>query len=207
MTEQATRTCDACGETKPLIAFPPRRKRCQACLDAAKAKVQAKKEAVTWTPDLGERITDAIAAGIPVSEICSAAGMPTPRQLSRWRRTIPEFADAYEQARIDRADARSDRVDEALRDLRDGKITAADCRVIVETEIKMASRENPARYADVSRADVTVRPGAPAPESVDVTKAWIARVVAGAQVGSNVIKLVPQRSRDEEEETDAVRDA
>ena len=77
-----------------------------------------------------------------------------------------------------------------------GKITAADCRVLVETEIKMASRENPARYGDVTRADVTVRPGAPV-EKPD-TRAWLDKVLGAGAVASNVVRLLPA-PKDEED--------
>ena len=111
------------------------------------------------------------------------------RQLSRWRRTIPEFRDAYDLAREQRADARSDRVDEILLDLRAGKITAADARVLIEAELKLAAKENPARYGDVTRADVTVRPGAPN-EKPD-TGAWLDKVLGAGAVASNVVRLLP----------------
>ena len=202
-----TKQCAKCQQTLPLTAFAGRQKTCITCVQAAKARSIERKEHIAFTPALADKICDLIAMGSTITEVAQMSGMPTARQMASWRRQHPEFRDAYEEARVSRADARSDRVDAALRDLAAGKITAADCRVLVETEIKMASRENPARYGDVTRADVTVRPGAPAPESADVTKAWLARVVAGAaQVGSNVIKLVPHRVPDEEE-ADAVREA
>jgi transposase-like protein len=158
-----TRTCARCGADKPLTAFNARQKTCVACAQAAKAKTLERKDAIAYTSELAERITDAIAAGVPVSELCEQSGMPTRRQLARWRRQHPEFADAYEQARIARADARSDAVDEALADLRAGKITAAGCRVIVETHLKLASKESPAKYGDAVKvqAEVSGPNGAP----------------------------------------------
>lgn len=163
MTEQITKTCVKCSQAKPLVAFAGRQNTCIACRDAAKARTLERKEAVAWTPELGERITDAVAAGLTVDEICQPAGMPTPRQLARWRRTIVEFDEAYERARAARADVRSDRIDQALNDLRAGKISAADCRTIVESELKMAALENPARYnpAQKVQAEVSGPNGAP----------------------------------------------
>ena len=122
--------------------------------------------------------------------------MPTVRQLSRWRRTIPEFRDAYDLAREQRADARSDRVDEILLDLRAGKITAADARVLIEAELKLAAKENPARYGDRTVADVTVRPGAPADKPN--TAAWLDKVLGVAIKTDNVIPLLPA-PKDEED--------
>jgi transposase-like protein len=183
-----TQTCAKCSQVKPLVAFPGRRRTCQQCIDAAKAKTLEKKAALTYSEALGDRIVDAIAAGVSVAELCEQAGMPTARQLARWRRTIPEFAEAYEQARTARADARSDRIDEALNDLRKGKITAADCRVIVETELKMAGKESPGRYGDVTKvqAEVSGPNGAPLQMAVvddaNLIKAarWVADLLSKA---------------------------
>jgi len=163
MTEQPTKQCRKCGQTLPLLSFAGRQNTCIPCRDAAKARTQERKAAIIYSADLGERITDAVAAGLTVDEICQPAGMPTPRQLARWRRTIPEFDEAYERARAARADVRSDRIDQALNDLRAGKISAADCRTIVESELKMAALENPARYnpAQKVQAEVSGPNGAP----------------------------------------------
>jgi hypothetical protein len=193
MPTEIQKTCEACGESKPIIQFPSRRKRCQSCLAAEKAARDAKrlerKEAVAYTEALGERIVDAIASGMTVAEVCASSWGPTERQLARWRRTIPELREALDEARAARADVRSDRVDQALNDLRAGKITAADCRVIVETELKMAARENPARYGEKLVSDVTVRPGAP--EEKPDTAAWLERVLSAAVRADNVIPLLP----------------
>jgi hypothetical protein len=150
-----TKICTGCNVEKKLIEFAGRQRRCISCAQAQRQRTMERKEALTFTPALGEKIVDAIAAGVSIAELCEQGGMPTARQLARWRRTIPEFAEAYEQARNARADARSDRIDEALNDLRKGKISAADCRVIVETELKMARVEAPNRYVEPTRSEVS----------------------------------------------------
>jgi len=201
-----TRTCKRCNETKGILEFDARRTTCRQCYQAAAMKRLERKEAVVYSAELGERITDAIAAGIPVSEICVPAGMPTPSQVSRWRRTIPEFAEAYEKAREARADARSDKIDEALNDLRAGKITAADCRVIVETELKMASKESPSKYGDVTKvqAEVSGPNGAPlAVQVVDdasliVAARWVADLLSRADAAP-AIDLKPGSAKLEDQ--------
>jgi hypothetical protein len=66
----------------------------------------------------------------------------------------------------------------------------ACCRVIVETELKMAGKENPARFGDRTVSDITLRPGAPV-EKFD-TAAWIDRVLNVPPLkASNVIELKP----------------
>jgi hypothetical protein len=184
-----TKVCRKCSVEKPLLAFRGRQNTCAQCTDAAKARTMERKDHISYTPALGEKIADLVAMGSTVPDIAGMSGMPTARQIASWRRQHPEFRDAYEEARECRADARSDRIDQALNDLRAGKITAADARVVVETELKLAARENPARYGDVTRADVTVRPGAPV-EKPD-TRAWLDKVLGAGAVASNVIPLLP----------------
>src|SRR4029453_553023 len=99
-----------------------------------------------YGPAIAQRIADAVAMGSTLAEIATQAWAPTNTQMMAWRRDHPEFAGMLEEARASRADARSDKIDETLNNLRAGKITAADCRVIVETELKMAGKEAPARY-------------------------------------------------------------
>src|SRR5262245_24302265 len=156
---QATKQCRKCGQEKGLLQCPRRPNTCQACIDLARAKTIEKKEAVAYSPELGAKICDLISLRTPVAKICEMAGMPTARQLAAWRRGHPEFRDAYDLAREQRADARSDRVDEILDDLRAGKIDAPSARVLIEAELKLAAKENPARFGDRTVADITLRPG------------------------------------------------
>ena len=157
--------CAKCGVEKPLTAFHGRLKTCSDCRGATKARTMERKEAISFTPALAEKIVDLISMGSTITEVAAMSGMPTARQMASWRRAHPEFRDAYEEARVSRADARSDRVDAALRDLAAGKITAADCRVMVETELKLAAKENPGRYGDATQIDLTT---AGKPLQVDV---------------------------------------
>jgi hypothetical protein len=184
-----TKTCSKCGVEKPLTSFSGRQKTCVDCIQAAKARTQERKEAVAYSPDLAAKICDLIALRTPVAKIVEMAGMPTARQLAAWRRGHAEFRDAYDMAREQRADARSDRVDEILDDLRAGKIEAPSARVLIEAELKLAAKENPARYGDVTRADVTVRPGAPIEKPN--TAAWLDKVLGVSVVASNVVPLLP----------------
>jgi hypothetical protein len=88
--------------------------------------------------------------------------------------------------------------------MRKGDLDHAVGKAVVDGLKWLAGKDSP-RYADKMTIDQTIRPGAPEPESEDVTKAWIARAIAGVPVGGNVIKLVPQRLPDED--TDEVRNA
>ncbi len=190
MTEQpqVTKQCRKCLQTLPLLSFAGRQNTCTTCRDAQRARTVERKEHVAFTPALAEKICDLVSMGSTITEIAEMSGMPTARQIVSWRRRHEEFRDAYELARVARADARSDRVDQALRDLRDGKISAADCRAIVETELKLAALENPSRYNPATKVqqELSGPGGAPLQLSVvddaSLIKAarWIADLLSRA---------------------------
>jgi hypothetical protein len=192
-----TKPCARCNTEKPLTAFAGRQNTCIQCREAQRAKAQERKEAVAYSPELASKITDMVALRTPVAKICEMAGMPTQRQLMRWRREHEEFRQAWDLAREQRADARSDRIDEALDDLRQGKITAADCRVIVETELKLAAKEAPARYGDVTKlqAEVSGPNGAPLQMAVvdDASLIKTARWVADLLAKANAVPVIDVR--------------
>jgi hypothetical protein len=188
MTEH-TKTCRKCGEAKPLIAFAGRQNTCIQCRDAAKVRTFERKEAVAWSHELGERITDMLAAGMTVAEVCAQSAMPTPRQLRAMRRANPDFDAACEQAETQSAAAHLDKAKEVLRNVEGGKLPASDGRLLFDGHMKLAGTLNPSRYGsnatiDVTSAgrplvdlgsaikallDATTKPTAlPAPEPIDV---------------------------------------
>jgi hypothetical protein len=194
-----TKFCRKCSAEKPLVAFRGRQNTCIQCVDAAKARTLERKDAISYTPALGEKICDLVSMGSTITEIAAMSGMPTARQIVAWRRRHEEFRDAYEQARVARADARSDRVDQALRDLRDGKISAADCRAIVETELKLAALENPGRYNPATKVQQEVSGPGGAPLAVHVVDdasliqaaRWVADILSKADAVP-VIDIKPE---------------
>jgi hypothetical protein len=163
-----TKACRKCGEAKPLLAFAGRQNTCIACRDAAKARTLERKARIEYSPALAAKIADMIAMRVPVAKVAEMAGFPTQRQIASWRRTIPEFREMLEEARIARADARSDRVDQLLDDLVAGKIDHATARVAIEAELKLASKEAPARYGDVTKVQQEISGPNGAPLAVSV---------------------------------------
>jgi hypothetical protein len=158
-----TKLCAKCGIEKPLLAYAGRQNTCIQCRDAAKAKTLERKEAVTYSDALAERIVDGVASGLTFAEICAPSGMPTVRQLTAWRRRPPELAEALDAARTHRATIRSDRIDETLANLRAQKISAADARTIIDAEMKLMALEDPARFNPATKvqAEVSGPNGAP----------------------------------------------
>lgn len=212
----AQKICATCERELALTEFNGRQLSCRDCAAKVRraraaekpgAKVaKVRKPLVEYTPAMGRQVCDLIAEGETLTDICNMPGFPAVRDIARWRTEVDEFAQSFAIARDVRADIRVDGIAKAVKEMRKGELGHAVGKAVVDGLKWLAGKDSP-RYADKVTIDQTIRPGAPEPESEDLTKAWIARAIAGAPAGGNVIKLVPQRSRDDEEETDAVRDA
>jgi len=68
------------------------------------ARSGARREAVTWSPQVAEAICARVAAGGSLSALEREAGFPTRTAVSYWRRTRPDFAErlgaAQKRARL-----------------------------------------------------------------------------------------------------------
>jgi transposase-like protein len=142
----ATKVCTRCSAAKPLIAYPGRRSVCSECLEAAKARTAERKEAAVYSEALGQRITDALASGMTVAQVCEQASMPTPRQLRAWRRANPEFHAACEEAERLSAAAHLDKAKEVLVKLEAEELSAMDAKTLFDGHMRLASTLNPSRY-------------------------------------------------------------
>jgi hypothetical protein len=149
------KVCIKCHEAKPLVAFAGRQNTCIACRDAAKARTEERKNAVAFTADLGERITDALAAGMTVAEVCAQSAMPTPRQLRAWRRGNPGFDQACQEAEQASAAAHIDKAKEVVRQMEGGKLPASEGNHIFNAHMKLASTLHPKRYGSNPTIDIT----------------------------------------------------
>jgi terminase small subunit-like protein len=141
-----TKPCAKCGIEKPLLAYAGRQRTCQACVQAAKARTEERKDSVAYSDTLSERITDMLAAGMTIAEITAQAAMPTPRQLRAWRRSNPDFEAACLQAEQASASAHIDAAKQVVRQMEEGKIPAAEGNHIFNAHMKLAAVLAPARY-------------------------------------------------------------
>jgi hypothetical protein len=197
-----TKVCIRCGEPKPIHQFD--RGKAKACFDCAAqtrreraaekpgaAAKTVRKPPVEHTPELGRRVCDLIAEGETLTDICLMPGMPAVRDVARWRSEVDEFAVAYAIARDTRADIRVDAIAKTTREMRKGVVDHQVGKAVIDSLKWLAGKDSP-RYADKVTIDQTIRPGQPEPEAEQVTKAWIARAVAG----TNVIELaaLPDKS-------------
>jgi hypothetical protein len=149
-----TKPCAKCGVEKPLTEFSGRQRTCVACVQATKARTVERKEAVRYSPELAERIVDALAAGMTVAEVCAQAAMPTPRQLRAWRRANPDFDAACEDALQQSAFAHIDKAKQVLADIEAGK-ARDDAKLLFEGHMRLAATLNPKRYGSNPTIDIT----------------------------------------------------
>jgi hypothetical protein len=199
-----TKVCATCEVEKPLTAYIGRQRSCRDCADKARrakaaekpgAKVaKVRKPSVEYTPELGRAVCDLIAEGETLSDICNMPGYPAVRDVARWRAEVDEFAVAFAIAKDTRADIRVDGIAKAVKEMRKGDLDRAVGKAVIDGLRWLAGKDSP-RYADKVTVDQTIRPGAPEPEAEQVTKAWIARVMAGS---SNVIELRPEPEKNDE---------
>ena len=102
---------------------------------------------------LGAKICQRVALGESMREICADKSMPNRDTVLDWQHKRDDFREELAKARENRADARADRIDAYLAELKAGKLDPQSCRVLVDGEKWLASKEKPSRYAD--KVDVT----------------------------------------------------
>jgi hypothetical protein len=82
------------------------------------------------------------------------------RTVYTWRRTHPEFAAEFEEARKWRAESRSDRIDDYIAQIAAGTLDPHAGRVMIDAERWLMSKES-ARYADKTVSEITGKDGGP----------------------------------------------
>lgn len=134
----------------------------------------------TFNPEVAERVCARIAQGDSVRKACRGEGYPSWRTFMRWLATSdPEQAEGeekkvgpfdalrqhYARAREIRADARFERIDNVVVDMRKGKINDRQARVEIDALKWQAGKENARRYGDA----VTLRGDKENPVAVERT--------------------------------------
>lgn len=101
-----------------------------------------------YTKKLGELICDRVAQGENIDRIAEEADYPSKPTIYAWLKKHPEFFNDYRGARVIRADARSDRLDDYGRRVAAGTLAPDAARVMIDIEKWQAGKENPKRYGD-----------------------------------------------------------
>ncbi len=102
----------------------------------------------TFTQEVADAVCSLIAEGGNLNAICQRDDMPSRETVYKWMREQPAFADNYARSREDRADWRSDRIDNYIKMMMAGEIDSNQCRVAIDAEKWQAGKEKPKRYGD-----------------------------------------------------------
>lgn len=110
----------------------------------------------SFNPETAERLCMLIAQGRSVLSACEEDGMPNEATVFRWLATddpdgnlgFEAFRKEYMRARELRADARFERLDEIMDEVRAGKLDPSAARVMMDAIKWQTGKENAKRYGD-----------------------------------------------------------
>ena len=108
-----------------------------------------------YTPELAERICEAISLGQYLGKICEAPDMPHRVTVHRWMDEYPEFATRYARARELQADVMDEDILSASRAVLAGEIDPRAGAVAIGGFQWRAGRLNAQRYGDRQQVDVS----------------------------------------------------
>jgi len=109
-----------------------------------------------YTPELAERIFEAISSGRTINEIAGREGFPARSTIYAWKRTYEEFSANLERAREDSADAFAEQALEKADDDSgdDGNDSVQRSRLQVDMRKWLAAKFAPHRYGDFNKTEV-----------------------------------------------------
>ena len=114
----------------------------------------AKKKCWDYTPDLGLRICECVAAGQSLTKIGKMSGMPSRYMMRRWEEEHPEFAKRLEKAFEDGADAFADKIIDLADQVARNTLDPRAGSVAIDALKWTASKLKPRKYAE--RVDTTI---------------------------------------------------
>lgn len=101
-----------------------------------------------YSEELADRVCMEIAIGKSVHALCEGKGMPSPATIFAWLTKHPTFLDKYVRARKERTNARFERLDQVIQDLRNGIIDHKVARVEIDVIKWQLGKENANKYGD-----------------------------------------------------------
>jgi hypothetical protein len=112
------------------------------------APAKPKKRPIKYSDEVAEQLCERIATREPFKDIYDDPTLPAARTVYRWRTTNPEFDRMYHVALESRADARMAKIELYGDELRAGELDPNSARVLVDLELKLASREHPRKHSE-----------------------------------------------------------
>ena len=109
----------------------------------------------THTEQAYQAVLDDLAGGLSSEVACRPAGRPSKSTILRRVRSDPEFALDYSQALEARAESRVDKLMQINERLELGTIDPQSARCISDNLRWLAGKDNPARYSDKIRSEVS----------------------------------------------------
>lgn len=101
-----------------------------------------------YNKEIGLEICNLVADGENINRISQMDNFPSRVTIYAWFRKHKDFLNNYMRAREDRADARSDRIDDICRRVGEGDLEPNAARIMIDAEKWQAGKENPSRYGD-----------------------------------------------------------
>lgn len=98
--------------------------------------------------DFIKEICERVSSGENINVICQDKHLPNPDTVYRWLLEYQWFADEYARARQNRADVRSDRIDDIVRRHMNGELNYEQARISIDAEKWQAGKENQKRYGN-----------------------------------------------------------
>ncbi len=118
-----------------------------------------------------------IGEGVPLNE---ALGKERPAKTAYWKKMqeSPELQRAHELAMTMRAETRIARIEGLVDKLETGKIDPSSAATAIKALQWLSQKEDPKRYSDVQRSEITGRDGAPLIEQPRMSDFETARLLA-----------------------------
>jgi hypothetical protein len=112
----------------------------------------------TFTEEIAEEICDFVAAGGHLAQYCEQPGKPEKRTIYRWiAKHSRTFGPAYARARVARALARSDALDELIDRVVAGEIDSNAARIAIDAHKWQMARENQNLFGDRLTTEVKAK--------------------------------------------------
>lgn len=133
----------------------------------------------TYTPELGEKICEHIAAGLSLDKIAALPGMPAKVTILKWAVENPDFDKLYDLAKeaqiegkMDDIDALNDEMVEAAEIEEDPKRANVRVHAIqnkIQNRIRLAQSLRRRKYGDKVQAEISGKDGGPIEAAIAVT--------------------------------------
>ena len=118
-------------------------------------RAEGRRKRIPYSQEMADLVIEAVSCGVSLEEFCAEPDHPSRRSVVQWKKDHPEFAQAMHEARIFRAEGRSDQIDRTIADVQSGVLDAVSGRMIVDALKWQMGMENQ-RYRETTNSKVEV---------------------------------------------------